>query len=255
VATLVVETPEGVELKLELAGAGSRFAAALIDMLWFLTAAGALGLVVIGLAVALPTSVGGFLGGVYVGGVLLLIIAFPFVLHVRMAGASPGKRLLGLRVTAADGSPARPLQHLLRALILPVDLLPTGILLGLLLVGVTPRATRLGDLAAGTVVLRVRKGAPPVRASGGARWQADPAAAPLLGPDSAARLAPADFDFLRELRDREHVAPEARDLLERQAASAYARRLGFPEPRSPEGVRAALAAVLALDVAHGAEPG
>jgi uncharacterized RDD family membrane protein YckC len=71
-----------------------------------------------------------------------------------MFAASPGKLTVGLRVVALDGRPASVPQVLLRNVLRPLDVLPAAYVLGGLAVLATNRHQRLGDLAAGTVVVR-----------------------------------------------------------------------------------------------------
>jgi uncharacterized RDD family membrane protein YckC len=239
--TLIVETPEGVELRQELAGAGSRLAAGLLDLLFFGVIAAALGLLLLGLALLGGDAVAQFAGGLYVGGILLLGIAYPFTWSVLRQGQTPGKRLNALRVTAADGSSATALQHLVRALILPIDLLlAVPLSLGLLLMCVTPRHTRLGDLAAGTVVLRLSDPARTAERWPTERWSGLLQRKLLLTPADAARLSPADLAWLHDVVTREGIEPDVRSRLEHGAVSAFAARLGFAPPAGEADVAEAL---------------
>lgn len=152
---LEVETPEHVVLDYEIAGLGSRAAAGLIDLLILLSIALAGGLLLYLLRVA-GVSPGSF------GGALLMLLAFAgwygyftFFEGLR-AGQTPGKRLMGLRVVADTGHPAGVGAAAVRNLLRTADFLPPPYLLGALLVALHPRAKRLGDIVAGTVVVRDR---------------------------------------------------------------------------------------------------
>ena len=84
---------------------------------------------------------------------LYLLLFLYYTLFELRRGATPGKMALGMRVTAADGAPARPGAVVLRNLIR----IPEAILYYLpsaVAVLVSPRQQRLGDLAARTVVVR-----------------------------------------------------------------------------------------------------
>jgi uncharacterized RDD family membrane protein YckC len=88
-----------------------------------------------------------------------LAITWPlayFVCFEAAAGATPGKRLLGLRVRAADGGPIGWQQALVRNLLRLVDGLPLFYLVGAVLIWSTPARQRLGDRVAGTAVVRAR---------------------------------------------------------------------------------------------------
>ncbi len=250
-ATLIVQTPEGVELRQELAGAGGRFAAALLDLLLFALVAALLGLVVIGVVAATSVSSGGFVAGLYLGGIVLLGLAYPFVFHVWWNGETPGKRMLRLRVVSADGSPATVVQHLLRSLLLLADILPLPIPLGLLLMAALPRPLRLGDLAAGTVVLRAPEPVPVREPWPGATWESLAEKRLLLGPAAAARLAPADRALLRNVAAREDVEDAVRENLVVETMKTYARRLGFAEPSGPAEAREALRELYVFARDHG----
>jgi hypothetical protein len=69
-------------------------------------------------------------------------------------GQTVGKRRAGLRVIGADGEPARFTAVLIRNLLRVVDFLPGWYAIGVVMISVTPRSQRLGDLAAGTYVVR-----------------------------------------------------------------------------------------------------
>ncbi len=76
-------------------------------------------------------------------------------------GQTPGKRLLRLRVMDASGRRLEPGQVVLRNLLRAADMLPAFYLLGGVVCLASSRSQRLGDIAAGTVVVRVEELAPP----------------------------------------------------------------------------------------------
>ncbi|MBL8862169.1 MAG: RDD family protein [Planctomycetes bacterium] len=235
-AKLVVETPEGVEIQIDLAGVGSRSAAALLDLLIFAFAATVvllLGLVAV-TSLSLRSAATDFLIGMFVGGTLLVGLAYPFVWHVRANGQTPGKMLVGIRVTAADGAPAGAVAHLLRSLVLLADLFPAPAPIGLVLAAVTPRHTRLGDLAAGTIVLRVPPGARAPEPWPRDTWSGLPTRELPLEPRLASALSAEDLAFLGEVvRRAEGLAPGARAELERRVVDLYRSRLGLPGAPPP----------------------
>ncbi len=230
-AKLIVQTPEGVEIRQDLAGAGSRAAAAVVDGLIFAIVGGVLGLVLLFAASFGGGSVEGFLLGLYFGGITLLGLAYPFLWHVFQNGQTPGKKLVGVRVTSADGSPASTVQHLLRSLILIIDILPVPVPLGLLLAAVTPRHTRLGDLAAGTLVLRV----PDVESFLGEPWPSERWSALTdrqleLDARAAHVLDARDLAFLRDIVTRRDLDEIARQKLLERVVDVYCRKLGIARP-------------------------
>ena len=150
---LEVETSDHVVLRYDLAGGGNRGFAAIVDfVIATLVLAGALwGFTT--LAVATRGAIGQFFG-------VLVLVAFAIawsyfvLLEWLWQGQTVGKRMYGLRVIRDDGAPAGFIAVLIRNLLRIVDFLPALYGLGLLMVIVTPRSQRLGDMAAGTYVVR-----------------------------------------------------------------------------------------------------
>jgi uncharacterized RDD family membrane protein YckC len=140
-----VPTPEGIELALRLAGPVSRSLAWLVDLLLRVAAFSGLGLVL------------SALGKVGVGLFLILWFAlewlYPALFEVYFAGATPGKRALGLIVLHDDGTPVGLAAALTRNLLRAVDFLPIGYGCGLITMLLNREFKRLGDIAAGTVVV------------------------------------------------------------------------------------------------------
>lgn len=235
-------TPESVDLLHTPAGAGSRFAAALIDTLIQGAAAGGL-LAVGGLTVWLSAEVRAIrVGSFSFMGLLLLLAAavgllFKLFFELVWRGQTPGKRALGLRVLRADGLPADYVQLTLRNLLRVVDVLPFFYAAGVLAVLLTPRGQRLGDLVAGTIVVRQQAvglpALPPAGAEGGSASRLR---------QHAVRLAEAEMEPVRAFwARRQDLAPAARARLATGLAAALAARMGWPEPVSdPEAFLAAL---------------
>jgi uncharacterized RDD family membrane protein YckC len=140
-----VETPEGVEIGLRVAGPVPRLFAAAIDL------AVRLGVYFI---LMIPVS---FLGD---GGIGLLLVSmflmewfYPVLFEVRRGGATPGKRRLGLLVLHRDGTPVGWMASIVRNLLRFADFLPAAYGFGIASMLVDRDFRRLGDLAAGTVVV------------------------------------------------------------------------------------------------------
>ena len=219
---LEVETPDHVVLRYDLAGAGNRGFAAMVD---FLMAT----LVFIGSLWAFSTAserVG--IRTVQLYGVLVLLtfaIAWSYfvLLEWLWQGQTIGKRIYGLRVIRDDGAPAGFLAVLIRNLLRLVDFLPAFYGLGLVTVIVTTRSQRLGDIAAGTYVVRAPRPqldyfslrtVTPIAAGATVETHALPGEAQRLVREFVARearLAPADrARVARQIADR--VRPYARDV-------------------------------------------
>ncbi|MCA1656892.1 MAG: RDD family protein [Actinobacteria bacterium] len=151
-----VATPEGVTLEVSLAGVGSRFVAALLDQLIRLAVLGALFL---GLALLRPVAEVSWGGVVAVLLVAVFVVQFGYdvAFETLASGRTPGKRWTGLRVVKMGGAPVGFLSSALRNLLRLVDYLPGFYLVGILAVLFTKNNQRLGDLAAGTIVVRERR--------------------------------------------------------------------------------------------------
>ena len=151
---LEVETADHVVLRYDLAGGGNRGFAALVDfVLATLIFVGAFYMFNL-----FAGAVGFFAASPYFGIALLLTFAIAWSYFILLEwlgnGQTIGKRMFGLRVIADDGAPAGFIAILVRNLIRVVDFLPGFYGFGLLAIVVSPRSQRLGDMAAGTFVVR-----------------------------------------------------------------------------------------------------
>jgi uncharacterized RDD family membrane protein YckC len=140
-----VETPEGIDLLLRPAGLVPRALAFAID------------LAIRGLALLALFFLLGALGqfGLGLGAILLFLINWWYMVlfEVLNQGRTPGKQWLGLRVIHDDGTPVGWAASLTRNLLRFVDLLPFAYALGILSCLSHPAFKRLGDIAAGTLVV------------------------------------------------------------------------------------------------------
>ncbi len=140
-----VETPEGVDLKLPLAGLIPRGLAWSIDLV--------LRLLGYGVAAVFLAALGEVGTGLYL---ILLFVGewfYPVLFEVFNGGATPGKATLGLLVVQDDGTPVGWSSSLLRNLLRFADFLPIAYGFGLTSLLLQRDFKRLGDLAAGTVVV------------------------------------------------------------------------------------------------------
>jgi uncharacterized RDD family membrane protein YckC len=143
--TYDIATPEGVELQLSAAGLAPRALAWLID-----AAVKGVALMAAG---ALLAAFGDFGQGLYLLAAFLLLWFYNVLFEVLNHGATPGKRYMGLSVMNVNGTPVGWSGSLTRNLIRVVDTLPGCYAFGCICVLVTRKFQRLGDLAAGTVVV------------------------------------------------------------------------------------------------------
>lgn len=152
-----IATPEGCELELRLAGPVSRVQAWLYDFLlrlvgWF--------------ALAMLASIGGKLGmGFFLLATFLLEWFYPILFEVYMGGQTPGKRVCQLVVLHDDGRPVGWNASFIRNTVRFVDFFPLLYVTGFMTCLCNSDSKRLGDFAAGTVVVyapaRPDKDAPP----------------------------------------------------------------------------------------------
>lgn len=154
---LEVETADHVVLRYDLAGAGTRGSAGLIDAFISIVMVLGLGVVAAILGSKLPPGVSTQLAGVAAFLILVSWVAYFVLLEWLWNGQTIGKRQAGLRVIGPDGEPARFTAVLIRNLLRPIDFLPSAYGLGVAMIFLTPRSQRLGDLAAGTYVVRAPK--------------------------------------------------------------------------------------------------
>ena len=225
-----VLTPERVTLQYDIAGLGSRGAAALVDSAiqgcaLLLVAAG------LGGAFALVGPGAGATFGIAALAIAALAVALItlgyFVLfEIVWNGQTPGKRLVGVRVIRESGYPIQPADAVVRNLVRIVDGLPVLYGVGVVTMLLNARSKRLGDFAAGTIVVREGARVP-------SQLLLRPAPA-MPGPPGVA-LASADATLVRDfLVRRAGMDPQARAELAARLASAIAQRYGLQVGREPE---------------------
>ncbi len=148
-----VRTPEGVVFAFQLAGPATRFLAWLIDVMIIYIAAIVAQLLFIWLAFISPDWAQAFFMIVF----FVLAIGYGVIFEWRWRGQTIGKKMLRLRVMDEGGLPLSASQVLLRNLLRAIDSLPLFYLVGGVAMLASARAQRLGDLAAGTIVVRQRR--------------------------------------------------------------------------------------------------
>jgi uncharacterized RDD family membrane protein YckC len=249
---LVVATPERVAFDYAVAGPGSRFLAQCIDLAVQTALFTAMVIAAVSLGFAFNQWRFGALVFVLLGFALFLGY-FP-ISEALWSGRTIGKRALRLRVVGDQGEPVRLGQVAVRNLIRIVDFLPVFYGIGLSVMFINGRGKRLGDLAAGTLVVRERdrvrlrdlRGAPPASAAAAAAptsiWGAPPAVPSRSAPvptDLIEHLDPALRRFVVAYAGRRRGLPLARrQLLAQQAEVAL--RHALPELVMRAGVLAAL---------------
>ena len=195
---LAIETPEHLVLELELAGVGSRIAAAACDAVLLSVAYMALGIGVATLQTrtAPPGPWSTLLAVLVVLAAFLVFWCYFLLFEALNHGRTPGKRLMGIRVVMDTGHPITFAAAAVRNLIRIVDALPFG-MVGLAFVLFHPQNKRLGDIVAGTVVARDR---PEDVQLGGVSADREPGAEPLeTGPPE---LSDEEFRLLDQYLER-----------------------------------------------------
>jgi len=224
---LTLTTVDAVNVELPVAGIGSRAYAFVVD--WHVRLVAAL-VWLAGVALAgryLPFVKQG--GGALLGGLPAAAIYFLYhpVLEVLMAGRTPGKRMAGIRVVTCEGYAPPAGTHLARNLFRMLDSLPVFYALGLVVMASSARQTRIGDLAAGTLVVLDQ-----------------PESSRGLETLSTARVAPQLALLVEELLRR---WPELEAAQRRQLAAQLLQRAGEPPPlpgATDASLRSALQALL-----------
>lgn len=142
---IALEIPEGGDLALDPAGVGPRAVACIID-----------GLITTGVIIVLSVVLGvagGFGEGIFLILVFLINWFYPVFFEVWKNGVTPGKSSMGIAVVNDDGTPLTFSASIIRNLLRPIDALPLGYVIGIVCLICTKKFQRLGDLAAGTMVV------------------------------------------------------------------------------------------------------
>lgn len=145
-----VELADGVEIHLRVAGPAVRSVAWLIDLLIFVGVLMLWGLI----AGLISNVVGEGIGnGLFLLGLFLVAWFYNVFFEMGARAATPGQRVVKIKVVSVSGAPVRLPQSLIRNLLRVIDFMPAAYLFGLICCLFTRRFQRLGDLVADTVVV------------------------------------------------------------------------------------------------------
>lgn len=242
---MTVETPEGVTMTLPLAGVGSRFFAAGIDLTIQL---------LLLLAATLLFGWWGVAGdasrGLLAVSAIAIFLVYDVAFEVLAGGRTPGKRWTGLRVVLVGGQPIGFVASSIRNLLRLVDILPGVYLVGITSILATKRNQRLGDIAAGAVVARApRRGLPAVTA------EAPPERAELpaeLATWDVSGITPEELATVRAFLERRSTLTDgAREQLANTMAGRLRSRVGGMRPGSTLGDEAFLERLARVKAARG----
>jgi uncharacterized RDD family membrane protein YckC len=157
---LNIDTPELVAIELPLAGVGSRFIAILVDyLIWGFV------FLILGIAAAIIIPALHFFGGVSANWAIGIFVLIVFLLQWGYFalfeafgnGRTPGKRVARIRVIHQSGRGINFVESLARNLVRFVDYFPGFYAVGIVAIFLSRRNQRLGDMVAGTLVVRDRE--------------------------------------------------------------------------------------------------
>jgi uncharacterized RDD family membrane protein YckC len=157
---LNIDTPELVAIEMPLAGIGSRFIAILVDFLiWGFV------FLILGIVAAIIIPALHFFGGVSANWAIGIFVLIVFLLQWGYFalfeafgnGRTPGKRVARIRVIHQSGRGINFVEALARNLVRFVDYFPSFYAVGLVAIFLSRRNQRLGDMVAGTLVVRDRE--------------------------------------------------------------------------------------------------
>jgi uncharacterized RDD family membrane protein YckC len=241
---LSIDTPELVSIEMPLAGIGSRFIAVLVDMLIWAAGLLLLGMLFWMLQPALQAfsrlsyqwmvAIVTFVVFIFHWGYFTLFEAF-------WNGQTPGKRIARIRVIQQSGRPIGLFESMARNLVRYVDQIPFFYAVGVITMFVTKQHQRLGDLAAGTLVVRDRDEDTPRRQDSGNRtftaevFKPRPAAEPhtyvSLPATGVAKLSSADLEVLEGFFSRRlDMSLSTREALAGRIAAAIQAKSGLEAP-------------------------
>lgn len=226
-----IVTPEAVVLDFDTAGAGSRILAEVIDLaiqgtilfaLFFAAALAASGGVELGqtAAVILVTVL-----------TFLVLVGYPIAFESLWNGRTPGKASLGLRVVTVEGGPIRFRHAAIRGMFALVEIWATAGSVALISVVLTHRNQRVGDLVAGTVVLRERSATASSAEATAVSFPPLPGYEAYVSALDVSMLTTEQYGLVRSFLLRvDGLSPEARATLGVDLANSVATRLRHAPP-------------------------
>jgi uncharacterized RDD family membrane protein YckC len=242
---LNIDTPELVDIQMPLAGIGSRFIALLVDsLIWFA------GILVLGvLLVLFPLNIAAFSQksaewafAIVIFLIFLLNWGYFTLFEAFWNGRTPGKRVARIRVIQRSGRSIGLIESMARNLVRYVDQFPFFYAVGVITIFCTRQHQRLGDLAAGTLVVRDRVEDAPLWGESGARTftaQIFAPSAPAPEPHNAyslpatniARLTSTDLEVLEGFFARRlDLSLPTRQVLAERIAAAIRAKSGLEPP-------------------------
>ncbi len=230
----IVDTPESIEFGYDIAGVGTRFLAALLDTAIFFM----LGTTVYFILDKVTSTDEFTLIEILFSIGSLMLAVYYIAFEQFWNGQTPGKRIFGIRVVQEAGRTVTFSASLIRNLVRMVDFLPLLYGFAVIMMFVDKRSRRLGDMAAGTLVVRDRQRVTlsdlleTVRSGRVASALADNTA--TLLPNLEA-VRPSDIHIVQDFLLRRATLPQdRRQRLAGQLAYGLFQRLGYSVPGDPE---------------------
>jgi len=242
---LSIDTPELVAIEMPLAGIGSRFIALLVDyLIW---GAGLVVLIIVAVVVLPAMHAFNVKSAQWAEAIAIFIVflvnwGYFTLFEAFWNGRTPGKRVARIRVIQRSGRSIGLLESMARNLVRYVDQLPFFYAVGVITMFVTRQHQRLGDLAAGTLVVRDREPETPLWGDSGSRTftaQMFTANPPIPEPHNAltlpamgiAKLTSADLEVLEGFFSRRlDMSMETRRALALRIGAAIQAKSGLEVP-------------------------
>jgi uncharacterized RDD family membrane protein YckC len=204
-ATIRIQTTQQTELEYTLAGVGDRLTAYLIDLLLYVAYAIGIGVLLIN------TNLLDFRSGLWLLLLVLPILFYQLFCEIFMNGQSVGKRVRSIRVISLDGNQPTIGQYLIRWLFRIVDDMIGSGVVAIVSISLTEKAQRLGDMLAGTTVVRTKM---PTMFDDTLFMASDATHEPVF--PQVIRLKDRDINLLKEVIQRVKLDPERhRSILEK----------------------------------------
>ena len=265
---LTIDTPEQVAIRFPIAGIGSRFLALLADTVVQLIAYAILFFIFFLILTSAPRLAGMIVdraGEKWLIAAIFLVVfllrwGYYTVFEAFWNGQTPSKKLCKLRVIRDSGRQITFFESLTRNLIRAIDSLPGFYAIGIITMLCNRRSKRLGDFAAGTLVVHERAPEPPLWGGSGSRtitagaFAATPISPPVADPnavdlpaDAVARLTADDLNVIDHFFARAiDIDIARRHALAERLAHQMTVKMGIamPEGVTPERVLESIARIL-----------
>jgi uncharacterized RDD family membrane protein YckC len=240
-----IDTPELVEIEMPLAGIGSRFLALLIDyLIWFAGIFLLLWLYSVFLPGLKSFSESSYQWAVAIRFLIFFLLNWGYftLFEAFWNGRTPGKRLARIHVIQRSGRAIGLFESMARNLVRFIDQIPFFYAVGLITMFCTRQHQRLGDLAAGTLVVRERSLEEPDWGGAGSRTitaasfttsapPPEPHMAITLPAAEIAKLSPADLEVLESFFSRRlDMSLPTRQALAWRIAQAIQAKSGLQPP-------------------------